>query len=483
MPSLERDQAINIIKTAPQRQEPGSRGIQDKSSIQSSAEFTEKPNTSKAANKQNQKSKSFWQRLKTRAINYAKIIDSRESIYRAALDLIAFDIPAALAAATRNLSNFIETSFEMSVSFGLYAIAPFLTTTVSKIVAQFMLPKDLREQVEYLLKFEMKELKSKEAFAEGLKRIKDEEPKDQERIAKLYQELGNQESNVKYYKAKAQECKDFCNKFKTTDKMRELIFRLKRAVIVSESAFEGAFWGAFGFIIRAFRKYALGINRFTGTKGYLSDKDSKKLGEAGDMSKLQKILAIFPIFMSPLVNLFFINKSKDPNLVKQSSFWQTIEKHIDMTHGIFPKLGLLFTYSTLPKWTSAFITAQGWDERIERLIKFLTLIPSWWFGHRATNGYMANRADKHLADKYKVDRGILVEPEYLGRILKEPARIHQVMAKTENNPELRKEATDQHAKIFYKGFSLHSVLMWLIFMAVNKITKMRVLKKLKRKEV
>src|SRR3989338_345351 len=135
---------------------------------------------------------------------------------------------------------------------------------------------------------------------------------------------------------------------------------------------------------------------------------------------------------------------------------------------------------------SVFLTAQGWYERIERLLRLVTVVPSWWLGHRVTNGLFALSADKQLAKKHNIAPGILVEPEYLKpgendnvfdkirKKLPEPAKIHHVMKSTEGNKELQGEAEDLHARSLYKGFILHSIFVWLINMGVNYVTKLRV---------
>ena len=54
------------------------------------------------------KCKSTWELAR----GYEGIIDSRESTYRTFLDLTGYCFPMTLAAATRNIWNFLETGFE-----------------------------------------------------------------------------------------------------------------------------------------------------------------------------------------------------------------------------------------------------------------------------------------------------------------------------------------------------------------------------------
>ena len=153
-----------------------------------------------------------------------------------------------------------------------------------------------------------------------------------------------------------------------------------------------------------------------------------------------------------------------------------------MTHGVFPKLWLLFTYLLIPWLTGKLFAAQDKYELFETVFKNTLLGPSWWFGHRATNGVLARLADKKLEGKFG-RKGILVEDsvyekkenESLWQRLKkacpEPTKIQHVLDKTEHNEELKKEAVDLHAKTLYKGFALHSFLIWVLLMGGNWVTK------------
>lgn len=413
------------------------------------------------------------------AKGYAKIVDSREAIYRAVLDLVAFDIPAAIAASRRNTKNFIETCFEVGMSFGMLAFAPTLTKYVAKLIGKFSLKKSLSKYTDKLLLFHMPELRDIASMKKGVERILDEEVQDQERIAQLYKEVGNEKGH-KRYKDYANEIKSYFADFKISDSMKSTINKLKRKVILTESLIEGGIWGGFGFILRGFRKFVLKESRFTGTKGYLSDEESKKLGESGDLNLFQKVVGAAMMVLSPITNKFLLDKTANKEAVSKSKFLKTAEKHIDMVHGTYPNLGLIFTYTVFPKWLGTLITSQGWLERTERLLKILLVMSSYWFGHRFTNGILADHYDKKLAKKYGVERGILVEKESLGHRFKEPARIHHVMKKTEDNKALQKEATDKHPSILYLGFGLHSALITASINLVNWIIKKLALKSAKK---
>ena len=424
---------------------------------------------------------STWDKFKDLAIKYAGIIDSRESVYRSFLDFVSSDIPTIITNANRGLSSFLEATIEGFMGTGTFLFAPFITKCSATAASKFILKAEEKDQVDYYLKFHMPELRDQESFEKGLERIKSEEAQDQRRIAKLYKSL-NRQDQVDAYNEKARKIEEFCDSCEFSQDKLDRIYKLKKAAILTESGLEGGFWGGFGLMLRWFRKNIMGQNRFTGTSKYINDEDSKKIGEAGELSSMQKILGTLMIPLSPIVNTIFLKMTKNKEAVDKSPALQKIENNIDMTHGYFPKLGLMFTYSSMPKWVSVFIGAQGADEAIERLAKFLLFIPSWWMGHKVTNGTLAAKADKKLAEKHGVEQGILVEKSELGKSMPEPARIHHVLKATEGNDELQADAIKEHARVLYSGLGLHSLAMMAIFFGVNMMTKFRTLKKLKKAE-
>ena len=416
----------------------------------------------------------------------ASIVCSRESTYRTALDVTGFDIPTMTAALFRNFKSFLEAAFEGLTATLTIGLAPKVTQGVGYVCSKFIFKKDEQKDTLNYLMFTMDELRDKNKFQNAASRIKEEEMQDKNFTAALYERAGHSKQ-AERFKKEAKEIEDFCTRFTPSEDIRQKICKLKKATIIGESFLEGGFWGGFGLLMRGFRKYVLGEDRFTGTKGYVSDSESEQLGESGDLNIFQKIIGVAAIFISPVLNLFLLNKVEDDEAVAKSPFLQTVKSQWDMTHGVYPKLGLLFSYTTIPKWIGAISLSQGWFERGERILKLLTVLPSWWFGHRITNGVLAAKEDTKLAEKHNVPQGILVEPEYLKSNLNEnssvwkkinatfpePAKIHHVMDSTEGNEVLQKEAEDLHASCLYKGFALHSLLVFLVNLGVNFTTKLR----------
>jgi hypothetical protein len=411
---------------------------------------------------------SLWDIAK----NYAGIIDSRESITRLFLDLSAFDIPVIISGATRNWKSFLEACLEAGWSSGALIFAPFLTKGIAKIFGQFSLAENEKKHGEQISKFYREELTDEQNFLKGKKRILEEEIKDIERISNLYESLGYTKK-AETARSKISQTENFFRNLEySPDKLKQYN-SLKERVIVGQSAMEGLFWGGFGLVLRWFRKNILGENRFTGTKKYLSDKDSKKLGEAEELGPIQKQLGRFALVLAPLANMTWMKLTKNIG-ANDKGFLAGIKKHLDMTHGLFPKLGLLFSYTTVPKWFGTFCTTQGVDELIERIIKFCTLIPSWWLGHRVTNGNIAKFLDKKLSEKFGVERGILLEENQLKSLTPETAKIHHVLEKTAHNPELQESARSAHAISLYLGMFLHSLGVLGVTLIANQLTKWRV---------
>lgn len=410
---------------------------------------------------------TLWGKLQ----NLAELICSRESTYRAALDITGWEIPALIAAATRNVNNFLEALFEVGIASGMLYFAPVFTSWMSKIAGSFILDKDEQKDIEKYMLYQTNELDDTESMAKAKSRIIDEEVNDIRFLGKLY---SKNPTKVKECSDRANSITEFFKDFKPSDQLRQKIKKLQEATILGESFVESTVWGGLGMITRLFRKFVLKQEEFTGTQSYLNKKDSKKLGNTGKLGMQEVLGTALAAISGPIINKFFLNQVAKPGKAENSSFWSMIKNQWTFTHGKFPKLGLLFSYLQVPVIIGRFTTAQGSFELIERILETLAVVPSWWFGHRATNGTLAKKADIYLAQKYNVEPGILVEPQDLNQAMPEPAKIQHILDRTQGNPALEKEARKLHAKVLYKGFALHSLLVLGIRLIINWITKLRV---------
>ena len=406
--------------------------------------------------------------------NFAKILDSRESVSRIFLEFTA-DIPWILGAAMRNKLSMLEACFECVLSLGSFSIAPWITDKTAQIVSKFTLDKDDQKDARNYLYFYRDELENQESFEKGRERILKEEPADKRRVAKFYREIGKEDKALEQEK-QAQKIENFFTNLDYNKDRLKQITKLKENTIVAESSIEGPVWGLVGLLMRFFRSQVLGQDRFTGTKKYLADKDAEKLGEAAPLQTWQKIAGGSMAIFSPIVNSAFLKLSKNKDLLEKVPFMKAINKQFDMVHGIFPKLGLMFSYTSLPKWISTFITAQGFDEFLERVIKYTIGGGSWWTGHKLFNGSVARIYDKILEKKHGI-KGVMIDDETKDSALPEAAKIHQILDKTNDNDELRKDAQDAHWKTLYGGLGLHSAVIFGLCIGLNKLTKWRVEKK------
>ncbi|MBT6843116.1 MAG: hypothetical protein HOA17_04885 [Candidatus Melainabacteria bacterium] len=411
--------------------------------------------------------------LWSKARNLAEIVCSRESIFRSALDLTGWEIPVILANAMRNKYSFAEAVFQGTYAFLTMVMAPYFTKWVGHLAGKSIMKEDEHKDIDKYMLFQLNDLDDQQTLNTGLERIKEEEPEDSLFLSQLY---SKNQTKSDYYQNQAEVQKSFFNNLTVDDSKLQRIKKLKRATIQGESFIEGGLWGGLFMASRLFRKYVLKQDRFTGTKAYESDEESKKGTDSSKMAWWQWAGVLGSMISSPILNHFVLNKVEDKEAVAKSPWLKTIKNQWDMTHGVFPKLGLMVSFLMMPVNAGWLFSAQGKNELIEALMMIATMVPSWWFGHRITNGVLAQNADKKLSEKFGVERGILVEPGDLHQATPEPAKIQHVLRKVRHDPKLEKEARDEHAKVLYKGFALHSSMIFGIKLLINQITKWRVAK-------
>lgn len=413
-----------------------------------------------------------------RARNIAEIVCSRESIFRSALDFTGWEIPMILAALTRNIYSTAEAVYQAVYSLATLTTVPFITKALGKFFGQSIMKAEELKDIDHYMLFQMKDLDDHETLMKGIERIKEEEPEDNGFIATLYRDSKSKEA---YYINKAKAINEFADNFKIDEGKLERIKKLKKATIQGGSFIESFLWGSQFLTNRLFRKYILRQDSFTGTMNYQTKEDNKKTGDASKLKWWQILGNIAAIFSGPTVNHLLFKKLEDKEAVKQSPWLQMIKNQWDMTHGVFPKLGLMVSFVMMPNVLSMLFSSQGRNEFYENLLTTFTVNLSWWFGHHLTNGTLAQMNDAKLAKKYGIERGILVEPQDINRLIAEPAKIQQVLHKVRHNPKLEKEARDMHAKVLYQGFTLHSLLIFGMKMLINQMTKWRVGNELKAK--
>ncbi len=168
----------------------------------------------------NPNTQSRWDYYK----DFASIVCSRESTYRTALDITAFDIPTMGADAFRGFKKFLESSLEGLTGTLLVVISPILTEWVGKFCVWSM---GIQQDSLNYLKFSMSELRDLEKFKTAKERIKSEEVEDKHFIASLYKR-SNKIKASEDYKTEAKNIEDFCDKFEPTEDLMKKIYKLKK---------------------------------------------------------------------------------------------------------------------------------------------------------------------------------------------------------------------------------------------------------------
>lgn len=401
--------------------------------------------------------------------DFSKVIFSQESTYRGLLEFFTDDLPS-IVDAFRGKAALLESMFQSVCSTGLMLTAPLVAKAFARFYSRQIFESDLASQVDTLMLFQRQDLDSNENFNNAKSRIINDELQEQMTMFDFKRAKGL-EGTVKRVSALF----EFMENQKTTPDLREKILKLKDHVIKAHSWFESITWSAIPLAQRIFRKYVLGLDRFSGSVKYLTDIQAKDLGNEKGFSIKQVLGTIFSSISSPLLvslGLEKINETKS----NKSSFLEFIKKQLDTEHSYFPKLGLFVFQGELPCFISKIFNSQDKFELVENVIKVLTNNLSTFFGDRLTNGNFARAYDKKLVEEFNVEPGILYQKSesILASLFPEANKFTEVLNKTKKNPELKKKANDFFEQAFYKGFGLHVGLMFVARFLINGITKLRV---------
>ena len=437
-------------------------------------------NTSKKEDNTN-KSKIGKNWLENKLLDFSKIVFSRESTYRGFIDIFAADIPSLAAAACRNWTYFLEDVVKTIASTSMMFAAPLFIKLMIKLRSKevFNEEHELKNTVNYML-FSNNDLKDLESFDTARVKITEDEVKDKYRIAELY---GLDSKQGQKALSRAKEIKNFMTNYQASDELREKIIKLKDKVTFAEGIVESTFWGLRPLMERLFRRYVLGINRFTGSLKYLSDEEADKLGNQKHFTVTQMMGTVLSIVLSPFLIARGQKIIRDPNKVNETKFNKTMHEQMDLKHGIYPKFGLYAAYSNIPLLISKLFNSQDPFELVEHFVRFCVTFISIFFGDRMTNGVMAKSADKELTEKYGEKPGILYYRnektpenfiEKLNSIFPEAAKYQDIEDKTKHNPELQEEATKKYKSTFFKGFFTHSFGSFLIKYGINMLTQFAV---------
>lgn len=415
------------------------------------------------------------------ANKYAGLSSSRPTSSLAWMDLFGCNIPLLLGG-LRNIKSFCEALFETATNTVLMFGTPWLTKKTAQLVADIALNPEEKKDILNYNRFYMTDLENVETLKKAIQRIKEQEIKDQKDQAELYLALGSQKKH-KESLAESQKILDFCNRLEPSEELRKKIYKVKRYIMLSKTAIEGGIYGSSGLVNRFFRKFILGEDRFTGTKGYVTDEQSKELGDSEPLSFKQFLGGAASIFLTPVLNASFLNLTKDFKNTKSNPILKFLQKALDFKHGIYPKKLLLFLSSTVPKWIGLFFTSQGRNELQEKLSLFVLTQPLWWLGDRIAKGPIALLKSKKIESKYGVKDLFINKPEKTSsdlvnkvlNIFPEVKERNELLKTLEsiNNPKLTEEALAMDTKTNYEGIGLHSALMSASILGSQFMTKLR----------
>ncbi len=402
-------------------------------------------------------------------------IASRGSVTRALLDFFGDEVPSLLAQSTRNIYSFAEATFQAGINLASIFVFPYTASIMGKISSSLFLNSTEQKNFKHYMLFNIHELDDKEELDNAVNRIKVKEIEDSYFMENF---LGKTDRNIDLRNKKINSIEKFIGTLNFDDEKVKRVKSFKKSILILQSFIESGVWGGLYLFNRLFRKYVLGQDRFTGTIAYASNKQSKQLGDSQGLGLWQKLGFLTAFLSGPLLNIFALNKFEDKKLLAKSPWLSNLRKEWDMEHGTYPKLGLMYSYSLIPQVLSCISGSQGRNELIENLMTYSGTIISWLVGTQVTTGLLAQRADKALADKFNVDRGILVEQRHLHSPLPDPAKLDHIFGKTKGNDELEFAARKEHTKVFSQGSLLHSGMMFVMQLAINQITKYRVQRQL-----
>ncbi len=423
-------------------------------------------------NEKNKKTEGFF---KDKIFGFSRLIFSRESTYRGLIDLFAEDIPAVLVEALRGKAACLEAIFKNFLSTSMIFVAPLITKFLVKLNLPKIFSQDALSNARNLMLFRREDLDSDHDFENAKSRIIKEEIQDSVNLANFF---GTQKENLDKYSRKILGTENFLAQLESHSGNRAKINFLKDKVLEQQSYIEGAFWASVPFLQRLFRKYVLGVGRFTGSMKYLKDKDADKLGNQKNFTVKQIFGTLGSFAIAPILMKLGTFSIKKENWLEKIPFFKTLKRNLDTKHGYYPKLGAFLTYGNMPLMFSKIFNSQDRFELMENVIRFFATFTSLFFGDRVTNGNLAKKADKELVDRFGASPGILYEKSS-SKIFPEAAKFQEVLDRTSHDKNLKQRAIELYQKTFLNGFSLHIVGTFLIKYLINYITQFRVQKALK----
>ena len=322
---------------------------------------------------------------------------------------------------------------------------------------------------ELLLNFKFEDLKDTKSMNNVL-----QERLEQAINHELIQAETKSGSDKEKHFEKVEKIKNFyTDELEISDDLREKAKKYKEKTFIAQNSYMGILTAIVPFITLMFRKYALGVDRFTGSMHYQNKDEDKKLGNKGIFTKIQIFGTMASAAFSPIatrLGLNLINKSGTEN---ESKLIKELHKQLNPDLGLHPKQGSIFLFTAISHWISKLTNFQGILELIEDVAKLTITTSSLLIGDRVTNGRLAKIEDDKLVEEFNASPGTLYyrDPDQVESKFPEQADYQHIKDKTKDNPELEDEAIKRTANVFARGFAEHAVFTFFSKLGVNGLIR------------
>ncbi|NQY81239.1 MAG: hypothetical protein HRT47_13105 [Candidatus Caenarcaniphilales bacterium] len=415
--------------------------------------------------------------LEKMTMRFARFIDTRPIMKTAIATAIGDDMAATFAGLFRNFSegvlNFAsasEEAFKGVLKFILNISGISVTESLTKAVAKFTLPDHLQEDATHLLLIPYRAFENPEKLPEELEKIQLSEPRDHLNTMRQIPARDEENRLIQVYRAKR--VFDFAENFNPSEKDIESIKKFHLAMRFFEGGVKSSLWASVPLLNRVFRSKILGLDSFPGLKGIDGAKEKNSYGPLQKLGAFLSLSSGF-IFHGAVLTLNKISKGTN-------EFAKNIINKTGFSHGVYPTDEMNFINQGLSYDASRLVNSQGKAELFESGLMAGVFSPLLYFGHKFTN-FIGVIADKQLAEKHSVERGILVDDtrdikvngikDLINKFLPENHNYKDIMPKVDYDKDLTHDAKVLHGKSTISKLLMHSMIVLGTRIFVNSRTK------------
>ncbi|NQY79732.1 MAG: hypothetical protein HRT47_05405 [Candidatus Caenarcaniphilales bacterium] len=404
---------------------------------------------------------------------------SRQTEYRAWIDIFAEHTPALITAAMRNWKFFQETIFKSIINTSVFFTAGSVGKNIraKEFSEEFKnyLFKDPEIARDMLLSFRFEELENLESFKAALK------SRMRKNIDNELIQAETKESQEKHkHISRIERIKDFfTNELNIDEELIAKAKKYKEKTFINQSSYMGFLTASVPFLTLMFRRYILGVDRFTGSMHYVSAEKDKAQGNNKIFTKKQMLGTLAAILSSPLLSRASLAYLKaNPKSSENPKFLEEMREQHNPNLGLYPKQGAIFLYTGIPHLVSKLSNAQGILELTEDILKTAVTMGSMMLGDRLSNGRIAKVEDDKLSKEFNIEKGILYYPDkhsskssnFLTKLadkFPEQSDYRFIKEKANGNKALESEALKRTGKVFARGFAEHAIITFLAKLGIN----------------